>query len=193
MPIKKYSKVKFTLRKELIIILAVIVVMLVATILLQLPSKNDKFVKAWNKAGSSITENTVYKETTMNGLEGIVSKAKSDEYVYVYFANKSDSTAVTNFDLIYRYANTFEVDTVYIIDSSFASEKDRELDEDFDKMLSDIEAKFKDSDSNTITLDQNPNFWVFKDGKLVSEIDQDLITEKGNWNAALIQMFALSK
>ena len=44
MAIKKYSKVKFTLRKELIFILAAVVVLVVATILLNLPNEEDKFL-----------------------------------------------------------------------------------------------------------------------------------------------------
>ena len=78
MAIKKYSKVKFTLRKELIIIAAAIVVMIVATILFNLPNKEEKFLEKWNTAGSTITENMLYEEVELDELKDVI---KANEYV----------------------------------------------------------------------------------------------------------------
>ena len=61
MAIKKYSKVKFTLRKELIFILAAIVVLVVATILLNLPNEKEKFIDKWTEAGASTASETAYE------------------------------------------------------------------------------------------------------------------------------------
>ena len=69
MAIKKYSKVKFTLRKELIIILAAIVVLLVATILLNLPNEDEKFITKWQEAGAQITENHLYEEISYDEVD----------------------------------------------------------------------------------------------------------------------------
>jgi len=190
MAIKKYSKVKFTLRKELLIILGAVVLMVVATILFNLPNKEEKFLKKWNEAGSTVAEKLVYEETTFEDLENII---KSDEYVFVLFATP-DASCVTVFDSVYNYAlTTYEIDTVYLVDSEFVMGKNRDEDKEFDEKLVELEGKFKDAEGNSITLDKTPNIWVFKDGKLVAEADQDLITAEGSWDAAIISILNYSK
>ena len=187
MAIKKYSKVKFTLRKELIIILVAIAVMITATILLSLPNKEEKFLEKWNAAGSSLTDNMLYEEVDFEELEELV---KANENVFVLFASTADTNSVTVFDTVYSLAlNAYEIDKVYLVDSEFVVGKDREEDAEFDAELKAIEAKFAG-----ITLDQTPNLWVFRNGALVAEADQDLITDKSNdWTPAIIQIFNYSK
>lgn len=186
MAIKKYSKVKFTLRKELIIILVAVVVMIVATILFNLPNKEEKFLEKWNAAGSTITENMLYEEVDFEELEELV---KANENVFVLFASTADANSVAVFDKVYSMAlNTYEIDKVYLVDSEFVVGKDREKDAEFDAELKAIEAKFAG-----ITLDQTPNLWVFRSGKLVAEANQDLIADKSNdWTAAIVQIFSYS-
>ena len=81
MAIKKYSKVKFTLRKELIIILAAIVVLVVATILFNLPNEEEKFLTKWNENGAQITENHLYEEVSFDELKGILNGKGENERV----------------------------------------------------------------------------------------------------------------
>jgi hypothetical protein len=190
MAIKKYSKVKFTLRKELIFILAAVVVMVVATILLNLPNKEEKFLKDWNAAGSTLTENLVYEEVSFDELEDVIK----NENAFVLFASPEDTASVAIFDQVYSLAlNVYEIEKVYLVDSAFVVGKDREEDSDFDAELKAIEAKFADSEGNTITLDQTPNLWYFEGGKLVAEADQELVESEANdWNAALNQILILS-
>lgn len=199
MAIKKYSKVKFTLRKELLFILGAVVLMVVATLLFNLPNKEEKFLDKWNTAGSQITENLLYEEITFEELEG---KINSDEYVFVLFVNPNDATSVTLFDTVYQLAvSQYEIDKVYLVDAEFVMvDKDREEDAEFDSELSEIEAKFKkqnetDEDGNpvTITLDQYPNFWVFQNGYLVKEVNQDIVTAEGSWESELRQVLNFSK
>ena len=192
MAIKKYSKVKFTLRKELIIIIAAVVVMIVATILFNLPNKEERFLKSWNEAGSTLTENLLYEEVSFEELEEVIAE---DAYVFVLFASSADANSVTVFDTLYSLAlNTYELDTVYLVDSEFVLGNDREEDSEFDAELKAIETKFADAEGNTITLDQTPNFWVFRNGKLVAEANQDVIADQANdWSGALIQILNYSK
>ena len=184
MPIKKYSKVKFTLRKELIIILSAIVVMVVATILFNLPTKEEEWLEKWNNAGSTIVENKIYEDITFDELEDVI---KTDKVVYVLFVT-ADSTGASTLDLVSQCADYTNVSKVYLIDSAFVADYDREETED-DKYLTSIEEKFVTADGETISLDSNPNFWVFQNGKLVQEINQDYITAAGSWNAPLMQIF----
>lgn len=199
MAIKKYSKVKFTLRKELLFILGAVVLMVVATILFNLPNKEEKFLEKWNTAGSQINENLLYEEISFDDLE---EKIKADEYVFVLFVNPGDQTSVTLFDTVYQLAaGQYEIDKVYLVDAEFVmGDKDREEDADFDSELKAIETKFKkqtetDEDGNpvTITLDQYPNFWVFRNGYLVKEVNQDIVTAEGSWESELRQVLNYSK
>ena len=199
MAIKKYSKVKFTLRKELLFILGAVVLMVVATILFNLPNKEEKFLKKWNEAGSQLTENLLYEEITFEELE---EKINANEYVFVLFVNPSDQTSVTLFDTVYQLAvGQYEIDKVYLVDAEVSMvDKNREEDAEFDAELKAIESKFKketetDEDGNpvTITLDQYPNFWVFKNGYLVKEVNQDLVEAEGSWESELRQVLNFSK
>lgn len=171
MAIKKYSKVKFTLRKELIIILVAIVVMITATILFNLPNKEEKFLEKWNAAGSTITENLLYEDVDFEELQEVI---KSDKNVVVLFVSAEDASSVAVFDKVYELAlNTYEIKTVYLVDE-----------------------KLEESQATTLGVakDQTTNLCVFKNGTLVAEADQDLITDKASdWTAAIVQILNLTK
>lgn len=190
MPIKKYSKVKFAFRKELIIILAVIVVMVIATVLLQLPSKEDKFIKEWSSAGSSIVENDLYETISFDKLDNVLDKAEG--VVFVYFATSSDETSVTNFDVIMSQADLFGVEKVYLVDAK-NYQGDREEDAELDEKLTAIENRFTAEDGTAISLDYTPNLWAFENGKLVKEINHDLIDTNGDWKEACKQVLILAR
>lgn len=193
MAIKKYSKVKFTLRKELIIILSAIVVLVVATILLNLPNKEEKFLAKWQENGSQITENHLYEEVTFDELKDILNSNSANEVSFVYFATPSNADSVTYFDQILNFASTFEsiyeIDKIYIVDSAFALEGNREEDSDFDSKLKAIEENFKDASGNTIKLDSVPNFWLFNGNVLVDSANNYEENEVINWNKALLGIF----
>lgn len=185
MPIKKYSKVKFTLRKELLFILAAIVIMVVATILLQLPSKEEKFNKKWN-----LQDNMLYKEVSINDLDNVLEDKKATDTVFVLFVLPKDSATSTHLTLIETIAEEFDVKRVYLVDATFATKGDREIDDKFNEKLEKIENQFTNSDDVTITLDNVPNFWAFQDSKLVKEINQDKIEAEGDWYSAAIEVFS---
>ena len=187
MAIKKYSKVKFTLRKELIIILAAIVVLVVATILLNLPNEEEKFLEKWNNAGAQISENRLYEEVTIDELNQILASKKADETTFVFFATPENADSVTYFSQVVNHANTHDVSKVYLVDSAFAIGT-REEGNDLDKQLSEIEAKFKVDEDATFKLDSVPNIWVFKGDVLVETVD-DYEEADNKWNAALAQLF----
>ena len=192
MAIKKYSKVKFTLRKELIIILAAIVVLVVATILFNLPNEEEKFLAKWNENGAQITENHLYEEVSFDELKGILNGKGENEKTFVFFATPTDTNSVTYFQKIITYAETYDVDKVYIVDSAFVIGGNREEDSDFDKKLSDIEANFKDAKGNTIKLDAACNLWVFNGNQLLDSVD-DYEKSTNQWEHALLGIFSHAK
>ena len=192
MAIKKYSKVKFTLRKELIIILASILVLIVATILFNLPTKGEEFLTKWSETG--ISENHVYEEVTFDELENILKDKKSGELTFVFFATPSDTDSVTYFSQIITYADEADVDKVYIVDSAFVTEGSRE-DEEFDNKLKEIEGKFRGAtvegeETKTIKLDSPCNLWLFDGNTLIESVDDYEKNENDKWGSALVQIFA---
>lgn len=184
MPIKKYSKVKFTLRKELIIILSAIVVMVVATILFNLPTKEEEWLEKWQTAGSTIVENKIFEDIDYEDLGTVIN---SNEVVYVLFASV-DSTGASTLDLVNLCAEYTNVSKVYLVDSSFVAEYDLE-DPNQKEAKEAKEALYKTADGETVSLDYTTNFWVFQNGKLVTEINQDHIKAAGSWNGPLMQIF----
>ena len=197
MAIKKYSKVKFTLRKELIIILAAIVVLVVATILFNLPNEEEKFLTKWNENGAQITENHLYEEVSFDELKGILNGKGENEKTFVFFATPTDTNSVTYFQKIITYAETYDVNKVYIVDSAFVIGGNREEDSDFDKKLSDIEEGFKtaaDEEGNyeTIKLDAACNLWVFNGNQLLDSVD-NYEKSTNQWEHALLGIFSYAK
>ena len=190
MAIKKYSKVKFTLRKELIIILAAIVVLVVATILFNLPNKEEKFLSKWSATG--ISENHIYEEVSFDELQSKLNAAGEKELTYVFFATPEDTNSVTYFSTILSYVEIYDVSKVYIVDSAFVLDGNREEDSDFDKKLSDIEANFKDAEGNTIKLDAACNLWVFEGSTLLDSVD-NYEKSTDQWNHALLGIFSWAK
>ena len=194
MAIKKYSKVKFTLRKELIIMLAAIVVLVVATILLNLPNEEEKFLSKWQEAGSTMTENTLYEEVSFDELREILNGKEQNTYTFVFFATPSNADSVTYFDQFVSVAQTYDVKKIYIVDSAFALEGDREEDSEFDAELAQYEQNFKAADGETtIDLSFVPNLWVFNGSVLEDSASDYAVNETINWSLVLTQMFANGK
>lgn len=192
--IKKYSKVKFTLRKELIFILAAVVVLVVATILLNLPTKEEKFVERWVEAGGNISEqNNVYKEVTFEELQEELSEKSADEYTFVLLATPENEESLTYFNTVVSLAELYGVEQIYLVDSTFMVEKDREADAEFNQELLDIEAKFAHDSDTVMNLDLVSDFWVFKGAELIESADDYELSGSINWTTALIQMFSYAK
>ena len=180
MAIKKYSKVKFTLRKELVFILAAIALLVVATILLNLPSEEEKFLEKWTAGGSTLTENKLYEEVTFDELGTILDSKASGEYTYVLYATPSDSNSVSLFDQIYSIVyNSREyshVTKIYVVDSGAEIDKDQ------------VQANFKDNAGEGINLDTAYNLWLFQGKTAVCSINK--YTDCGlGMNEAIINMF----
>lgn len=188
MAIKKYSKVKFTLRKELIFILAAVAILVVATILLNRPSKEEKFLEKW-----SLTENNPYEEISFDELEGILNDKENGEYTFVFFGTPENTETQSYIQTMTSLSELLGVSHIYLVDSEFVVDGDRENDDEFDKELSDIEAKFQDADGNTISLDSVNNFWLFNGNVLEKSADDYEVSGSINWAHALIQMFTFGK
>ena len=156
--------------------------MIVATVLLNLPNKQERFLKDWNAGGSSLGENLLYEEISFDELADIIAEENN---VYVLYATAADTTSVAVFDKVYSLAlNDYEVEKVYLIDSEALVGADRETDTELDTELKGYETTFG------FTLDETTDLFYFKDGKLAAEANRDKITDKGSdWTSEIIRIF----
>ena len=178
----KYRKINFRFTKELIIIACVIVALVVATIILNAPTKADKFLSKWQNAGSSIQSNEIFEEVSQDSLKTKIDK--KDGVVVVLFVSTEDSNSVTLFDEVNNHASLFEVDKVYVLDgSNYVG--NREENQDVDNKLKEVEAKFG------VTIGQVPSLWLYRNGELKATLNQDLVDEQsGSYEEALKRVLA---
>ena len=164
MAIKKYSKVKFTLRKELIFILAGILLLVVGTILFNLPTEEEKTLEKWNNAGSTITDFSLFDEVSFSELNGILDSKQSGEYTYVLYASPADANSVTLLDQIHTIVTSSReyshITKIYIVDSSNTTENDFALE------------NFKDTKGESINLETAYNLWLFEGKTIVNSINR---------------------
>ena len=155
------DKYKFKWTKELIFLICGIVVLIVVTVVLSLPTKVENFLNKWPNA--SLSKETVFEEVDENKLVNLINDGG---YVFVYYATPDEEEASTNMSLIETKATTFDIENVYWLDSTSiynATEEDKELREYKEDILNREEAL------KGVDLDNTLSFWVFKDGALVTD------------------------
>lgn len=194
MAIKKYSKVKFTLRKELVFILVAIVGLLVATILLNRPTKEEKVNEYW-----TLTEGHPFEVIELEDLASELSNKKEGEYTFVYFGTPEDAETASYLQTVMSIAELVDVTHIYLVDSEFVVGKDRENDKEFDDELLALEGLFEykekdeDGETQTIKLDSVNNFWLFDGNKVLKSATDYKASGATDWARALIQMFTFAK
>ena len=166
---RRKAKTKFKVTKPLIFLLLFLVVIAIATGLLGITSKKDKLYNKITSAQSSVAsdadqlnEDNVYKEISYKSL---TSKIKRSAYTYVYYGSYSDSTYLTYIETINQRAQTYDVKTVYLLDSSWTTHfdiEDEDNGEEDNIVITELEKKLDDVDLLTA-----PQLWVFKEGKVV--------------------------
>ena len=177
----KYRKIEFRFHKELLIILGVILALLVAAILLNLPTKNEKFVAKWQEAGASIETNTLFEEIDEAKLQKTIVATEGN--VFVLFVTPSDSESVSLFNEVLTQAETYNVKKIYVLDANDYL-GNREEDDELASKLNALQT------SLAITEDtQAPALWMFVDGKFARQLDADLVEEQSGYKEAVKQIF----
>ena len=130
----KRNRVKFKWTKELIILMCSIVVLIVAAVLINIPTKAAVQLDKYNKdiqtynTDNNTQFNTlptkhVFKETTVKGIKKI---KKSDDYSFVFYCALDDATTVEYLSKINEKAKDYKIKTVYLWFADYVQKADEE-------------------------------------------------------------------
>lgn len=164
----KYKKVSFVLRKELVIIVLVILALVGATVLLNLPTKEEKLLKEWSAASSDITSVSLFESVNTKDLDKALAKGGK---VFVMFGAASDTNSVSLLKAFNDFASTAKVEKIYLLDATDYL-GDRKADNTLDEKLKVLEAKYQ------ISISEIPTAFYFNDGKLIKTLNTELVAEQ---------------
>lgn len=194
----KKNKVKFHWTKELGFLIGALVSIIVATVILAIPTKAEKLASKYNDAialqnaanaqsGSSIytipTKDHVFKEIEFEDIEELTEIVKNEECVFVVYGSENNATFLQQLYTLNTYAEEYEIDTIYIYSSLWVEEQ-----EDLQAVESQINENEKALDPTLeLSLTEYPALLVFANGELVfnSQKAEDIST----WNGYMDYVF----
>lgn len=203
----KRNKTKFVLCKELIILFAILVVMIVTTICLSIPSAESKRLAEFNDAiteyntanstsYSILSDDHVFRMVGLGDIEGRLADKGSEEepkYTYVLYGTLSNSTVLQYLTTINETAKNREVEEVYLYSSSKVDNQEDLDDEDFLTGLhrdEDIFNKDVLEGIEEVDLLKVPALYVYKNGELI--FNSTTLEEDGSYNWYQIINFAFA-
>ncbi len=188
---KRRNKATFKWTKELIILLSVIIVMIGVTIVLGIPSKADKLYEKYTSAQTSsqtaLTEDNVFEEISFKKL---AKRIKNDEYTYVYYGSITVTEFLDNIEAVNQAAQLYEIDKVYILESTWVQELDLEDEDDGKENQAKLDAREEQLDGVDMSI--YPSLWIFKNGKVVFNSD-DILNDDyfpAGWSFVIERAFA---
>ena len=204
----KVNKTKFVLRKELIFLMLFIVAMIVATILLAMPSKSEKNLEEFNNAileyntanstsFATLEEDHVFKKTALTEVQELISDKGSEEepkYTYILYGSLQNATILEFLSVINTEAQNREVKNVYFYPSNKVDNQEDKEDQDF---LNEIAADEKIFNADILAgieevdLLTAPALYVYKNGELI--FNSVTLDEDGtyNWYIMINNAFSL--
>ena len=205
---KKKDLFRFTITKELVIFLSCLIVLIAAAIVLSIPRDNENIYNDYSAAATSLTtdDNTVSTITSKEHVfktisyKDLVNKIdKEDGLFYVYYSSTTVSDAVSILATVNTFAETYDVNTVYLLDNSFYTDLDLTNGDD-NTTLDEYEAALGlgASTVNTVDLSIVPTLFVYKNHELIfNSNSKDFVTDdntaKYSWNVVLNQAFYLNE
>lgn len=203
------NKTKFIIRKELIILIIVLIAMIVTTVCLSIPSAAEKrldelnsAITEYNSANSTsyatLGEDTVIRKVSLKRVERAIEESKGTEsdpkYAYVLYGSLTNGTICQYLSQIDTEAQNHEVKTVFL----YTSEKvDLQEDKDDTEFLADLEKDEAIFNADVlegideVDLLKVPALYVYKNGELV--FNSVTIEEDGSYTWELIINKAFSK
>lgn len=204
------NKTKFVLRKELIILVLVLVAMIITTICLSIPSESEKrleeintAITEYNTANSTsyatLEEENVIRKASLKQVDGhIKNSAKGTEerpaYLYILYGSLTNATVCQYLSAIDTEAKHREIETVYLYDSSKVDKQEDKEDASFLADLEKDEAIFNADileGVQEVDLLKTPALLVYRNGELIFnsvEIEED---GSYNWTQIINKAFSL--
>ncbi len=191
------NRVKFKWTKELFFLIGALLVMIVVTIVLAIPSRAERQLSEVNEAitsyntDNSTTYYTIQKDNHLAFLShsDLVNQKSSSDYTIVWYGSLTDATYLEQLSTFEGYAVKYEVAKVYLYYSTFVDDaKTNETTEtltyknELKKMEDELNAN-KEADAEAISLEKSPSVFVFKDGKLV--YNSQVAGDSGEYNYEL--------
>ncbi len=169
---------KFIWTKEFIILLVFLLVFIGAAIALNLPTSKERRVNRLNDAistyntanstsYSTLTEENVYKEISHDDL---AVKKNQDAYTYVLYGSLSDGTFLDELAKINTAAKNYDIDLVYICDSSWYTDQEDKDTVEFRTLVDqkqDALNKKVDDDQKDFDVSLGTTLLVFKSDVLI--------------------------
>ncbi len=203
------NKTKFILRKELIILVLVLIAMIVTTVCLSIPSATEKRLEEFNTAiteyntanstsYSTLGEDSVIRKASLKQVTKAIEDSKGTEeepkYTYILYGSLTNATICQYLSAIDTEAQNREVKVVYL----YSSEKvDKQEDKDDADFLNEIDQDEKVFNSDVlegidaVDLLKTPALYVYKNGELI--FNSVTVEEDGSYNWELIINKAFSK
>jgi len=185
----KRNRTKFKWTKELVFLIAGIVVLIVAAILINIPTKASIQLDKYNNAittyntnnstsYSTLPSNHVFKETSIKGID---KKKQSDDYTFVFYCSLANATTAEYLSKINSKATELEIKTVYLWFADYVEESDEDtkktvayhnkVNEYNDIINENVNSLVTDggiySKQDNFDLEKYPAMLVFKDDALV--------------------------
>ncbi len=179
----KRNRVKFKWTKELFFLIGFLVVLIVVTIVLAIPSRADRQLAEINEAittYNTANETTYYPLSADNHIsvlshDDLVNKKNDSSYTIVWYGSLTDgsyleqiytldqrvSASKNKVSQVYLYYNTFVEDAVKNETTDTLSYKNSL------RAMEDQLNDGKNPDAEAIDLSKYPSIFVFKEGKLV--------------------------
>ena len=205
----KKNSTKFKLTKELVILVVALVAIIAVTVILSIPSKEEKIIAEYNTAieefntqnstsHSTLTsDEIVYVKADLADIEKALNSKGTDEepeYTYVLYGTLKAATVVQYFNYINEEAKQHEIETIYFYSSSFV---DGQEDKDDEEFLAKVDSYENVLNANVlegvdeVDLLKTASFYVYKNGELV--FNSNTYVEEGIYNWVQILSEAFSK
>ncbi|MBQ9449320.1 MAG: hypothetical protein IJU60_05545 [Acholeplasmatales bacterium] len=198
-------KNKFVWTKELIFLIAGLLILIAIAVVINLPTSAEKSLSRYNTAITTYnTDNStsyttlpkdhVFKEIDYNGL---LNEKTKNEYVYVFYGSLTSGTYLEQLSNINTKAKDCEVKTVYLMFADWYENATDKESLSFITELEDREEKLSSgrTEHDKVSLAAHPALLVFKDNKLVYNTQTYQNATSGddyNWNMYINKALTLS-
>lgn len=214
----KRNKIKFKWTKELIFLLVGIVVLIVAAVIINLPTSASVTLEKYNTAISTynsenstsyntLPENHVFKETSLDGLK---NTKKSDDYTFVFYGSLKNAQFLENLSNINTIANEYDVKAVYLWFADYVENTDADtkatatyktkvneynavINENINSLVASSNGLYQSQDN--FDLETYPALLVFKSNSLVFNSQTDTKEDFGDnkWSVYISSAFKYAK